>query len=253
MIFPSNKKIYFASDHHFGAPDSRSSKLREASFLDWMNKIEPHASHLFLVGDLFDFWFEYEKVVPKGFIRVFGKIAHFVDLGIKVHYFIGNHDLWMKDYFEIEIGAKVHHNPCDFTFGQTTFFIGHGDGLGPNDIGYKRMKKVFTNPLAKRLFQGLHPDIGMRLGLYFSKQNKLLSGNQDTHFLGNDKEWLVQYAHSKLAQKHRDYFIFGHRHLPLEIDLTPTSKYINLGDWITHFTYAEFDGTRIDLKEWKSK
>jgi len=253
MIIPPNKKIYFSSDHHFGAPDFSSSKHREASFLDWMNKIESDAAHLFLVGDLFDFWFEYQKVVPKGFVRVLGKIAHFVDRGIQVHYFVGNHDLWMKDYFETEIGAKVYHNPYDFTFGKTRFYIGHGDGLGPNDKGYKRLKKVFTNPLAKRLFQGLHPDLGIRLGNYFSQKNKLLSGNQEAQFLGNDKEWLVQYAQRKLTQQHRDYFIFGHRHLPLEIDLTPTSKYINIGDWITHFTYAEFDGARVNLKEWKSK
>lgn len=249
--FSDNKKIYFASDQHLGAPDELSSKKRELHFLNWLEQIESDAAGLFLLGDLFDFWFEYKKVVPKGFVRILGKLAHFSDQGIPVNYFVGNHDLWMKDYFERELGLKVYHQPQDFTLQNTSFFIGHGDGLGPNDMGYKRMKKVFTNPFAKRLFQGLHPDWGIRIGQYFSVKNKLLSGNHEAVFLGDDNEWLAQYAKRKLQEQHRDYFLFGHRHIPMEITLNESSKYINLGDWITHYTFAVFDGTSVVLKKWE--
>jgi len=252
MKLPKNKKIYFASDQHFGAPTVASSKTREALFLNWLNTIENDAVALFLLGDLFDFWFEYKSVVPKGFVRILGKLAQLVDRGIEVHYFVGNHDLWMKDYFETELGIPVYHTPKDFILENTTFLIGHGDGLGPNDKGYKRLKKLFTNPLAKRLYQMLHPDIGLRIGHYFSVKNKLLSGSEEVVFLGEDREWLVQYAQRKLETKHRDYFLFGHRHLPLEIALNSQSKYINLGDWVTHFTYGVFDGQRFELKKWES-
>jgi UDP-2,3-diacylglucosamine hydrolase len=252
MKLPKDKKIYFASDQHFGAPTVASSKTRETLFLNWLNTIENDAAAIFLLGDLFDFWFEYKSVVPKGFVRILGKLAQLVDRGIEVHYFVGNHDLWMKDYFETELGIPVYHAPKDFILENTTFFIGHGDGLGPNDKGYKRLKKLFTNPLAKRLYQMLHPDIGLRIGHYFSVKNKLLSGSEEVVFLGEDKEWLVQYAQRKLETKHRDYFLFGHRHLPLEIALNSQSKYINLGDWVTHFTYGVFDGQRFELKKWES-
>jgi len=251
MNLPKNKKIYFASDQHFGAPTPKLSKEREQIFLKWLEKIEQDAAVLFLLGDLFDFWFEYKTVVPKGFVRILGKLASLVDQGIPVHYFVGNHDLWMKDYFQTELNIPVYFKPQEFTFNKTSFFIGHGDGLGPNDLSYKRMKKLFTNPLAKRLFQALHPDIGMRLGHYFSVKNKIISGDKDAVFLGEENEWLALYAKRKLKEKHRDYFIFGHRHIPMQIELNQNSKYINLGDWISNYTYAEFDGNHLELKKWE--
>ncbi len=251
MNLPKNKKIYFASDQHFGAPTPNLSKEREQIFLKWLEKIEQDAAALFLLGDLFDFWFEYKTVVPKGFVRILGKLASLVDQGIPVHYFVGNHDLWMKDYFQKELNIPVYFKPQEFTFNNTTFFIGHGDGLGPNDLGYKRMKKLFTNPVAKWLFKAIHPDIGMRLGHYLSVKNKIISGDEDAVFLGEENEWLALYAKRKLKEKHRDYFIFGHRHIPMQIELNQDSKYINLGDWISNYTYAEFDGDHLELKKWE--
>ena len=252
MKLAKNKKIFFASDQHFGAPNREASKIREKFFMDWLNHIQNDAAALFLLGDLFDFWFEYKTVVPKGFVRILGKLAEFQENGIQVHYFVGNHDLWMKDYFESELGITVYHKPKEFTIERTRFFIGHGDGLGPKDVGYKRMKKLFTNSLAKRLFQALHPDWGVRLGKYFSIKNKLISGAEDISFMGKEEEWLAIYAKRKLELKHYDYFLFGHRHLPMEISLNETSKYINLGDWITHYTYGEFDGKTVFLKKWET-
>ena len=251
MKIPKNKKIYFASDQHFGAPTLGASKVREKIFLNWLDEIEKDVFVLFLLGDLFDFWFEYKLVVPKGFVRILGKLAHLADNGIKIHYFVGNHDLWMRNYFETELGISIYHKPMDFSFDDSTFFIGHGDGLGPNDKGYKLMKKIFVNPLAKRLYQSIHPDIGVRLGHYFSVKNKLISGAKDVIFEEDEEEWLAQYAKRKLEQKHRDFFLFGHRHIPLEIELNSKSKYINLGDWITHFTYGVFYNNSFELKKWK--
>ncbi|SNR51126.1 UDP-2,3-diacylglucosamine diphosphatase [Lutibacter flavus] len=246
----TNKNIYFASDQHFGAPTVEKSKIREQKFVAWLDAIKNDAEVIFLLGDLFDFWFEYKKVVPKGFVRVLGKLAELRDSGIQIHFFVGNHDLWMQDYFETELNIPIYHNPKEFTFNNKTFLIGHGDGLGPGDKGYKRMKKVFANPFSKWLYRWLHPDIGVKLAQYLSVKNKLISGDEDVKFLGEENEWLVIYCKRKLTEKHFDYFIFGHRHLPLEIELSKNSKYINTGDWITHFTYGVFNGVETVLKSY---
>jgi len=252
MQIPKGKKIYFASDNHLGAPTPEASAPREKRFVQWLSEIQQDAAALFLLGDLFDFWFEYKTVVPKGFVRVLGKLAEMADAGIPIHFFVGNHDLWMLDYLEKEVGIKVHYQPKEFTFNDRLFFIGHGDGLGPEDKGYKRMKKIFTNPFFQWCFRWLHPDLGMRLGHYLSVKNKLISGEEDAIFLGEDKEWLAQYAKRKYNEKARDYFVFGHRHIPLDIAINDQARYINLGDWITHFTYAEFSENTMALKKWEN-
>ena len=245
-----HKKIYFASDQHFGAPTVELSKVREMKFVNWLDSIKKDAQILFLLGDLFDFWFEYKRAVPKGFVRVLGKLAEMRDLGIEIHFFVGNHDLWMDDYFEKELNIPVYHKPKEFSFGNKLFLIGHGDGLGPGDIGYKRMKKLFTHPFSKWLYRWLHPDIGIRLAHYLSVKNKLISGDEDVVYLGDDQEWLVQYCKKKLMEKHYDFFMFGHRHLPLEIQISENAKYINTGDWISHFTYAVFENQELVLKSY---
>ncbi|WP_335972868.1 UDP-2,3-diacylglucosamine diphosphatase [Gaetbulibacter jejuensis] len=248
MNIPKGKKIYFASDNHLGAPNKKASLPREKKFVAWLDEIKKDAAAIFLMGDLFDFWFEYKTVVPKGFTRTLGKLAEISDSGIPIYYFVGNHDLWMNGYFEEELNIPVYHKPKEFIFNDTSFFIGHGDGLGPGDKGYKRMKKVFTNRFCKWLFRWLHPDLGVKLAQYLSVENKLISGEEDAKFLGEDNEWLVQYCKRKQSEKHRDFYIFGHRHLPLEITLENNSKYINLGDWINYYTYGVFDGTTMELK-----
>ncbi len=250
QILTTNKKIYFASDQHFGAPTVAQSKIREKKFVHWLDTVKKDAEAIFLLGDLFDFWFEYKKAVPKGFVRVLGKLAELRDNGIQIHFFVGNHDLWMRDYFETELNIPVYYKPKVFLINNKTFFIGHGDGLGPEDKAYKRMKKVFTSPISKWFFRWLHPDIGIRFAQYISIENKLISGEENVKFLGEEKEWLIQYCKRKLTEKHYDYFVFGHRHLPLEIPLSKTSKYINTGDWITHFSYAVFENKQMLLKKY---
>ncbi|WP_029209606.1 UDP-2,3-diacylglucosamine diphosphatase [Aquimarina agarilytica] len=252
MKIPKGKKVYFSSDNHLGAPTAAISKQKEAKFLRWLDEVKTDAAAIFLLGDLFDFWFEYKTVVPKGFVRVLGKLAEISDSGIPIHFFVGNHDLWMNGYFEEELNIPVYHQPKEFTLGNQLFFIGHGDGLGPDDKGFKRMKKIFTNPIAQWFFGWLHPDIGVRLASSLSRGNKLISGDDDVTFLGEENEWLVQYCKRKLTQKHRDHFVFGHRHLPMQIKLPENSLYTNLGDWCDHFTYATYDGQDMKLDHFKT-
>lgn len=247
----ADKKIYFASDQHFGAPDGEKSKVREQIFIKFLDEIKENAQVLFLLGDLFDFWHEYKSVVPKGFVRVLGKIAEIVDAGITVYFFTGNHDLWMNDYLQKEIGLTLFTDKQFFVINNKKFLIAHGDGLGPGDKGYKRMKKLFTNPVARWGFRWLHPDIGVPLGNYFSRKNKLISGEEDIKYLGEDKEWLVLYSKKKLETEHFDYFVYGHRHLPLFIQLQEDSFYVNLGDWIHYFTYAVFEDNQLTLEKYK--
>ncbi|MGX1023242.1 UDP-2,3-diacylglucosamine diphosphatase [Psychroflexus sp. MBR-150] len=243
----NGKSAYFASDSHLGAPNQVKSRVRERKLVNWLDEIKNDAEVIFLLGDLFDFWFEYKTVVPKGFVRILGKLAEITDSGIPIHFFVGNHDLWMKDYFQKELNIPVYHKPQVFEINGKQFFIGHGDGLGPKDKGYKRMKKVFTNPFCQWLFRWLHPDLGVRLAQHLSLKNKLISGEEDAKFLGEENEWLVQYAKQKLKAEHYDYFIFGHRHLPLNIQLKQNSQYINLGDWIKYYTYGRFNGEQFQL------
>lgn len=250
LQIPKGKKVYFASDNHLGAPDPSTSLLREKKFVSWLELVKHDAAALFLMGDLFDFWFEYKTVVPKGFTRTLGKLAEISDSGIPIFYFVGNHDLWMNGYFEEELSIPVFHNPREYLIFNKHLFIGHGDGLGPADKGFKRMKKIFTNRFAQWCFRWLHPDVGVRIAQYFSVKNKLISGSADVAFLGEEKEWLVQYAKRKLETKQYDYFVFGHRHLPLEIQVGKGATYINLGDWITHFTYGVMDENGLRLQKY---
>ncbi|MEJ8591049.1 UDP-2,3-diacylglucosamine diphosphatase [Riemerella anatipestifer] len=248
ITLEDGKKIYFASDQHFGAPTLEASKLREQKFVQWLEDIREDAQVLFLMGDLFDFWHEWQFVVPKGFVRVLGKLAELKDQGIDLYFFVGNHDLWMKDYFEKELGIPVFFEKRYATINGKRFLLAHGDGLGPGDKGYKRMKKVFTNPLAQWLFKWIHPDISMRIALYLSQKNKMISGEEDKEFLGEDKEFLIQYSKEKLKSEHIDYFVFGHRHLPMILEVGAGASYVNLGDWISYYSYGVFDGSQFQLK-----
>lgn len=247
MKLTQGKKIYFASDNHLGAPNLEESLVREKKFVSWLDTIKKDAEAVFLVGDIFDFWFEYNEVVPKGFTRTLGKLAEISDAGVPIHYFAGNHDMWLVDYFQKELNLTVHNKPKIFTINDKKFFVGHGDGLGPGDKSFKIMKKIFKNPFFNWCFRCVHPDLGIKLGKYLSNKNRLKSSLEDLNFNGNENEWLTKYCKEKLKNEHYDYFIFGHRHIPLEIELRPNSTYINLGDWITHFSYAVFDGRQVLL------
>ena len=246
------KNIYFLSDFHLGAPNAAESLVREKKIISFLDEIKPSAAAIFIVGDLFDFWYEYKRVVPKGYVRILGKIAELTDAGIVVHFFVGNHDMWMKDYFQTELNTAVYFEPQEFTYSNKKFLIGHGDGLGPGDKGYKFIKKVFRNPISQLIFGALPTSVGIGIADYFSRKSRAKTGKTDEVFLGEENEWLVIYSKGILAKQHVDYFVFGHRHLPLDISLNDISRYINLGDWIKYFSYAVFDGENLSLEYYKN-
>ncbi len=250
MNLPSGKKIYFLSDFHLGAPNHAESLTREKKIVSFLTSIQNGAAAIFIVGDMFDFWFEYKYVTPKGYVRLLGKLAEITDSGIPVHFFVGNHDMWMRGYFEKELNIPVYFEPKEFNFNDKRFYIGHGDGLGPEDHGYKLIKSIFRNKICKWLFALLHPTIGIGLANFFSRKSRKKTGTADEVFLGEDKEWLIIYSKEVLAKELFHYFVFGHRHLPLDLKLTDESRYINLGDWIKYFSYAVFDGQQMELKKW---
>ena len=243
-------KIYFASDFHLGAHPRSTTSERESRIVRWLDTIKSDAAELYLMGDIFDFWFEYATVVPKGYIRFLGKLAELADLGIKITLFKGNHDMWMFGYLKNELGAEIIDNELVIERGGKTFYLHHGDGLGPGDSTYKVLKKIFRSRFCQWLFARLHPNLGIGIAQRWSAHSRITSGGEET-FQGADNEWLVVYAKSVLEKQHYDYFIFGHRHLPLEIDLPKGSKYINLGEWINYNTYAVFDGTQLTLHRWE--
>ncbi len=253
MRLPDGKKIYFASDFHLGIPDRASSLAREKRLCQWLDEIREDAAQIFLVGDLFDVWFEYKNVIPKGYARFLGKLAELSDAGILIEAFTGNHDLWMRGYFEDELNITVHHDVITREFNGKKFIIAHGDGLGPGDNTYKLLKKVLRSPLSQWLYRRLHPDTGVGMAGWFSRLGTKHGDEPEREFLGPEKEWLVQYALGILEREQIDYFIFGHRHIAVSYPLPNGSLYINLGDWIRYDSYAVFDGKDLELKFYKAK
>lgn len=242
-------KIYFASDLHLGVPNKEKSLEREKLFVQWLNDIKSDAEAIYLLGDIFDFWFEYKKVVPKGYVRLLGKLAEISDSGIPIHIFTGNHDMWLFDYLEDEINAHIYREPIEVSLKGKSFFIGHGDGLGPGDNSYKLIKKIFKNKLCQWLFERIHPNLGISIAQYWSKKSRIANGEKDEKYYG-EKEWLTQFCNEKIKTNNINFFIFGHRHLPLEVDLGNNTTYINLGEWVNYKSYAIFDGKNLELKRY---
>lgn len=247
------RKAYFASDFHLGTPTPEQSRDRERAVVAWLDAVSTDADVIFLVGDVFDFWFEYKHSIPKGFVRLQGKLAQLTDAGLQIILFTGNHDMWMEDYFTHEMGIPVYRNPRRYDLGGKRFLIGHGDGLGPGDYTYKRLKVVFESGLARRLFRYVHPDVGIGLAQAWSRRSRISNQEKGEEFLGNDREWLLQYCQEVERLEHHDFYIFGHRHLPLDLAVSGSSRYVNLGEWVSARTYAEFDGRDLKLKTWESR
>ena len=251
LTLNDGKKVYFASDFHLGTPDPQSSLKREKKITRWLDMSANDAAAIFLLGDIFDFWFEYKKVVPKGFVRFQGKLAEIADRGIPVYIFTGNHDLWMFDYFTEELGITVFSEPQELVVNETKFLIGHGDGLGPGDGKYKKLKKLFTNRLAQRSFAFLHPRIGVGLAHHWSRQSRLANTKFEDQFYGDDEHLLI-YCKAVEEQAHHDYYIFGHRHLVLDMEVSPNSRYLNSGDWVNNTNYIVFDGKTCQMVEYSA-
>lgn len=243
------RNTYFASDFHLGTDGKLTSKERERKIVRWLDTIKGDAAHIYLLGDVFDFWFEYKQVVPKGYTRLFGKLAELRDTGIPITFFIGNHDMWMFSYLEDEFSIPILRKPTSIEIEGKKFYIGHGDGLGPGDQGYKFIKKVFANPMAQWLFARIHPNFGVGLANFWSQKSRDSQKQYHYRWFGPEKEWLAQYANEQLKEEYYDYFVFGHRHLPIDFILNnKKSRYINLGEWLSQYSYAVFDGNDIQVK-----
>jgi UDP-2,3-diacylglucosamine hydrolase len=240
------KKKYFISDLHLGSPNHEASLVREKKFVAWLEEVSKDADEIFLVGDVFDFWFEYKHAVPRGFVRCLGKIAELTDKGIRIHWFTGNHDMWIFDYLPKECGIILHRNPIVIEHNGQKMYIGHGDGLGPGDHSYKFMKKFFDSKLCQWLFARLHPNFGIWLASSLSGYSRGKGLEKDKIFHG-EQEWLFQYCQEMERKQHHDYYVFGHRHYPVVMSVAKNSNYINLGDWIQHFTYAVWDEEGVKI------
>ncbi|MBY0427068.1 MAG: UDP-2,3-diacylglucosamine diphosphatase [Cytophagales bacterium] len=242
------KKAYFASDFHLGTPTHELSRARELKIISWLDRIKTDAQYIFLVGDIFDFWFEYKHAIPKGFVRFQGKLAELIDSGIEIIFFTGNHDMWMFSYFTQELGIKIYRENILLEIEGKRIYLGHGDGLGPGDHTYKFIKKFFASQLCQWLFQWLHPNIGFWIATGWSKKSRAANTENDNKFFG-DKEWLLQYSLQIHPQIAADYYVFGHRHFPMEINVPPNSQFINIGDWLHNYTYGEFSEGNFRLKK----
>lgn len=247
ITLPANQRVYFASDFHLGAPDETTSRIREDKIIRWLEAIRSDAHAIFLLGDTFDFWFEYRHAIPKGYIRFLGKLAELADQGIALYLFTGNHDMWMFDYFPDTLGVPVIRQPVSLRINEQSFHVGHGDGLGPGDRTYKLTKKLFVSRLGQAIFAKVHPDWGIALAQRWSAQSRRQNLTKDESFHSKEEEWIYQYCVATEQQQPHDYYIFGHRHLVLDLPLGDSSRYINTGEWIESCHYAVYNGQTLDL------
>lgn len=241
------QKVYFASDFHLGVPNAEQSRAREKKIVRWLDSVKHDAAAILLLGDIFDFWFEYRHAIPKGFIRLQGKLAELTDAGIPVLFFTGNHDMWMFDYFPEELNIPIIREPISTNFGGHKFYIGHGDGLGPGDHTYKVLKKVFNNKACQWMFGWLHPNAGIGIANRWSRRSRISNTKEDEKFFG-EEEWLVQYCKEVESEQHHDFYVFGHRHLPLDMPINGSSRYVNLGEWVNFCSYGVYDGKDLKLE-----
>lgn len=244
------KNYYFISDLHLGSPDYQSSREREFLLLQWMDMVAPMAEGIFLMGDVFDYWHEYKYVVPKGFVRFLGKLAELSDRGITLYYFTGNHDIWVYDYLPQEIGLKVYREPTIMTIAGKRFYLAHGDGLGPKDYFFKTIKSLFTNRLLQYLYRHIHPDYTIPFAQAWSERSRKKTKSRAP--IAIEDEWLVMHSREILKTQHIDYFVYGHRHRLHDVWLNPKSRYLNVGDWIKHYSYLVFDGENLERKFFKA-
>lgn len=245
------KNVYFLSDAHLGSwaiPHGRTQERRLVNFLD---AIKDKAAAVYILGDLFDFWHEYRFVVPKGYTRLLGKISELTDRGVEVHFFTGNHDLWVGDYFEKECGMTVHREALTTEIYGKEFYLAHGDGLESKDWRYLMLRWLFHNRVCKRLFAAIHPRWGMYFGLKWAAHSRLKHNNIEGFFNGPENDGMVDFARRYLkTHPNINYFLFGHRHVDVDFMLSKTARFIILGDWITKFTFAVFDGSQLLLENY---
>ncbi len=245
---PEGKKIYFASDFHLGVPNQDSSLIRERKIVAWLEQVRHDAHSIYLLGDIFDFWFEYKQAIPKGFIRLQGKLAELRDGGLPIYFFTGNHDMWMFDYFEKEMGIVIYREPQALIVNEKKLLVGHGDGLGQGDFTYKLLKRFFNSGLCQWLFARFHPNLGIAIAKIWSQKSRIANNKRLGKFNGEENEFLFAFCKALELKEHHDFYVFGHRHLPLDLKVNDNSRYINLGEWVNFNTYAVFNGQSVALR-----
>lgn len=247
------KNVYFLSDAHLGSLATKHRRMQERMLVDFLDSIKDKASAIYFLGDIFDFWFEYKTVVPKGYTRFLGKVSELTDHGVEIHYFIGNHDIWCKDYLAQECGVIMHFEPLTTEIYGSEFFLAHGDGLGDNDRKFRFLRSVFHNKFCQMLFASIHPRWGVDFGLRWAKHSRLKRvDGREPDYMGEDKEYLVLFAKNYLkSHPNINYFLFGHRHIELDLQLSRSSRMLILGDWLHFFTYAVYDGENLFLENFE--
>ncbi|MBP9032230.1 MAG: UDP-2,3-diacylglucosamine diphosphatase [Dysgonomonadaceae bacterium] len=246
----AQQKIYFLSDAHLGSKSHADSIETERKLCRWLDMAKSDAKAIYLLGDMFDYWFEYKYVVPKGFTRVLGKLAEVSDSGVEVHFFIGNHDIWLGDYLTRECGMILHFEPFVTTLGTRKFYLAHGDGLGDDSLSFRFLRALFHNKFLIKCFAAVHPTLTVPLAYKWSNSSRENGGVQE--YLGEDKEHLVLFAKQKIVEMPDiDYFVFGHRHILLDLPIGQRTRVIILGDWIRYFSYAVFDGEKVELLQFE--
>lgn len=245
------KNVYFLSDAHLGSRAIAHGRTQERRLVNFLDSIKHNAAAVYLLGDIFDFWYEFKLVVPKGYTRFLGKISELTDLGVEVHFFIGNHDIWCGDYLEKECGVTVHRQPLTCEIYGKEFFLAHGDGLGDTDAKFKLLRAMFHSSFLQRMFSMIHPRWSIELGLEWAKHSRLKrAGEGEPQYMGEEGEPLVLFTKNYLKD-HPDinYFIYGHRHIMLDLMLSRSSRMLILGDWVKEFSYAVFDGENMFLEQ----
>jgi UDP-2,3-diacylglucosamine hydrolase len=240
--------IYFISDAHLGSRLVKNPREHEKKIVDWLDRVKQDATAIYLLGDMFDFWFEYKTVVPKGYVRFLGKLAELTDAGIEIHFFIGNHDIWTFGYLEKEIGMIVHKGPYTVKLGSKRFYMAHGDGLQAEDHGFKFIRKVFHSNTAQKLFRLVPAQLGQEFGYNWSKKNREKIMDDDNKFKGEENESLVIYAKKYVETHDVDFVVFGHRHVALDLQLKNNKRLVILGDFVGIFSYGKFDGENFQLE-----
>ena len=247
------KNVYFLSDAHLGSWAIDHGRMHERRLVRFLDSIKHKAAAVYLLGDMFDFWYEHKYTVPKGYTRFLGKLSELTDMGVEVHFFTGNHDIWAYSYLEEECGVIMHRKPITTDIYGKVFYLAHGDGLGDPDIKFKLLRRMFHNTICQRLFSAIHPRWSMWLGLTWAKHSRMKRINgEEPPYMGENKEHLVLYAKQYMkSHPNVDIFIFGHRHIELDLNLSKSVRMMILGDWISQFTYVVFDGDHLLLEEYE--
>lgn len=247
----SRANTYFLSDFHLGARYFEEPRETERRVVDFLDSIKGDAKEVYLLGDILDYWFEYRYVVPRGFMRFFGKIAELTDLGVKVYWFIGNHDIWIFDYLPNELGVEVIDGEVTKEIDGKVFFLAHGDGVGKQPRSFRMLRSLFRNRFCQKLYSAIHPRWTIPFALSWSNSSRK-GDDEYPEYKGEENEFLEIFANDYLKSHKVDYFVFGHRHIMLDKKLQGGATLVVLGDWLHYCSYAVWDGNNLALKSLQS-